>query len=248
MKVHRFGIHTGEEPGIIGNDRSGMIVFAGCHLRCSFCYTPEAAFQGQGEALDLKAVFESLLEQGARNLNFISPSHVWPQLKGPLIQFRKDHPGFPVILKVSGYEGRRLAREFSAHADVIVMDFKVATASSAKNVNLPANYSEVAQAFLIEASSHMPLEKRNGVITRGVVVRTLWLPSAPDEASRIGERLALAGYRGPWNLMRFFIDPQKRLLCAPDAWAEGLRERFPTLELWRDGRCFAVKDEWERVS
>lgn len=237
MKIHRYGIHKGEEPGVVGNDRAGMVVFAGCHLRCSFCYTPEAAFQAQGERLDLGRVFEFLHSRGAGNLNLITPSHVWNDIRGPLREFRRKHPGFPVVLKVSGYEGLRLAKEMSELADVIVMDFKVFHETSALAVNLPRNYARVATKFLERVLENLPtIQSETGEIRQGIVVRTLWQPALPDEAISIGQVLEQLRFDGAWNLMRFFVDGH-RLKTAPAEWTGVLQRRYgSTFEIWKDGR------------
>lgn len=240
MKIHRYGIHRGEEQYVKGNARAGMIVLAGCHLRCSFCYTPEASFERQGEFLDLGRVLDELVEQGASNFNFISPTHVWNEIRGPLKLARARHPHIPVVLKVSGYEGQRLAREFAQSADVVVMDYKVFHEEAAKAVNLPLPYGKIAARFLEELLPLMPFKQNaQGEIERGILVRTLWLPTAPDEATAIGQQLQSLGFDGAWNLMRHFIDPVgKRLLAAPKDWeakSTGLLGS-PPFEIWYGGK------------
>jgi putative pyruvate formate lyase activating enzyme len=248
MKIHRYGIHRGEEQYVKGNSRAGMIVLAGCHLRCSFCYTPEASFERQGEFLDLGRVLDELAEQGALNFNFISPTHVWNEIRGPLKLARQRHPQIPVVLKVSGYEGERLAREFAQSADVVVMDYKVFHEDAAKAVNLPVPYGKIASRFLKRLLPLKPFTQNAlGEIESGILVRTLWLPAAPNEAIAIGQELERLGFDGAWNLMRHFIDPVgKRLLSAPKSWeaeaTQSLRAA-PGFEVWHGGKRAARMEQ-----
>lgn len=248
MKIHRYGIHRGEEQYVKGNRRAGMIVLAGCHLRCSFCYTPEASFERQGEFLDLGRVLDELAEQGAQNFNFISPTHVWNEIRGPLRLARQRHPHIPVVLKVSGYEGERLAREFAESADVIVMDYKVFHEEAAQTVNLPLPYGKMASRFLGRLLPLKPFtQNAEGEIESGVLVRTLWLPAAPNEAIAIGQELERVGFDGAWNLMRHFIDPVgKRLLSAPPNWEANAVQALsgtPQFEIWHGGKRAALMEQ-----
>lgn len=248
MKIHRYGIHRGEEQYVKGNSRAGMIVLAGCHLRCSFCYTPEASFERQGEVLDLGRVLDELAEHGALNFNFISPTHVWNEIRGPLKLARQKYPQIPVVLKVSGYEGERLAREFAQSADVVVMDYKVFHEDAAKAVNLPVPYGKIASRFLERLLPLKPFTQNAlGEIESGVLVRTLWLPAAPNEAIAIGQELDRLGFDGAWNLMRHFIDPVgKRLLSAPKSWEAEATQNLraaPGFEVWHGGKRAAPMEQ-----
>jgi hypothetical protein len=145
------------------------------------------------------------------------------------------------VLKVSGYESERLAREFAQSADVIVMDYKVFHEKAARAVNLPLPYGRIASRFLERLLPLKPFtQNAEGEIESGVLVRTLWLPAAPSEAIAIGQELARVGFDGAWNLMRHFIDPVgKRLLSAPRHWEADAVQALsgtPRFEIWHGGK------------
>jgi putative pyruvate formate lyase activating enzyme len=117
VRILHSGIHFGEEGVVWGNDRSGMVVFSGCHLSCSFCYTPEASQLNLGEnftAEEFKNLLAKLLAEGARNINLISPTHTWSVIESVLEKF-KEGAGkkIPLLLKFSGFESPALIRRFA---------------------------------------------------------------------------------------------------------------------------------------
>ena len=82
IEISHAGLHFGEEPPISGTKGSGTIFFSGCNLRCVFCqnYQISQEFQqGRTRTLttdELASEMLRLQEQGAHNINFVSPSHM----------------------------------------------------------------------------------------------------------------------------------------------------------------------------
>ena len=217
VRIYKMGIHFGEEPIIVGNHRSGMINFSGCHLACSFCYTPETSVRKEGRdypVQSLAQVFDELAQQGAQNLNLISPTHFFPQLEAPLRDCR-----LPKVLKVSGYESVALARRFAHCADVVVPDFKVLSETAAAKVNLPRNYGVVATAMIetLESQYRKPQFTPDGKLARGVVVRHLMMPGFFEDSLAVVERLAEISFSGMLNVMTRFVSPAEHRLVCPKA-------------------------------
>ena len=85
-------LHFGEEPPLSGyydykkkvetssrSSGSGAIFFAGCNLKCVFCQNYQISHQIHGSATSTDALASrmiSLQEEGALNINLITPSHV----------------------------------------------------------------------------------------------------------------------------------------------------------------------------
>jgi putative pyruvate formate lyase activating enzyme len=220
VRILQSGLHRGEESIVFGNDRSGMVVFSGCHLSCSFCYTPETSRDFIGKDFSLEAfssLLESLVEQGARNISLISPSHVWNFIEPALQQFKHTHGGYyPLILKVSGFESPAQIRRFARVADVFVPDFKVWDESVATAVALPKHYGRVAQAALkaIDESHRAPTWEGT-VLRRGTVVRHLLMPDYAPDSCDVVKAAWQIGYHGLMNFMTCFIEPGKGLKRAP---------------------------------
>ena len=114
IRVFRSGIHLGEERIVEGNRASGMVTLSGCHLACNFCYTPETSIHKLGKDFSSDEFYqlcEELVARGARNINLISPTHVWSELSRPLADLRQVHGRLlPIVLKVSGFESRSIAK------------------------------------------------------------------------------------------------------------------------------------------
>ncbi len=218
MKINVFhaGIHHGEESLIVGNERSGMVNFSGCHLSCNFCYTPETSVLKQGTFYNTQSflgLLQSLVDRGAKNINLISPTHLWEAIETPLLAFRNLHPTLPVVLKTSGYEPASLIERFSALSDVLVPDFKIWGALPAQNVNLPRNYGSVALTALQRAVSLYPQRfQADGKLRQGVLVRHLLMPNAFEDSEAVIDALSSIHFEGTLNLMSRFIDPRAHSL------------------------------------
>ena len=227
VRVLRYGLHRGEEPIVWGNERSGMIVLSGCHLRCSFCYTPETSVLRQGTDKDEEAFMEmmaELLSLGARNISLISPTHVWGTLEPWLTRY-KQGPGryIPLVLKISGFESPAIIRRMAKVADVIIPDFKVFSSERALSVDLPKNYGPVAaKAIEVLQETHGEHLLEDGLIRRGIVVRHLLMPGFDDDSMHVLQALAGFQYRSYVNFMTCYVSPKKGLERASQARVEQL--------------------------
>ena len=74
----RAALHQWEEPPISGTRGSGTLFFSGCPLQCVFCQNEPISHQGRGKAITpehLRALCFQLIDQGAHNINFVTPTH-----------------------------------------------------------------------------------------------------------------------------------------------------------------------------
>lgn len=245
VRIHRWGLHFGEEPFIVGNKRAGMIVFSGCHLRCRWCYTPEASFLREGEVLDFRSILHQLAGRGAENISLVTPSHVWGFVERDLAEFKSKH-SLPLVLKVTGYEGIGLVERFSRIADVVVPDFKVWSEAASIRSGLPRDYGPKTLSAILHLDKQLDVHTgADGKISRGTVIRHLWMPDAELETEWILENLAASGLRARVNFTTRFLAPlnavgparKARWMQAPDSW----KSRVTTLceaygfQAWFDG-------------
>ena len=78
VRIGRASLHPWEEPPISGTRGSGTVFFSGCSLRCVFCQNRAIRPSESGRALsveELASVFLALREQGAHNINLVTPTH-----------------------------------------------------------------------------------------------------------------------------------------------------------------------------
>ncbi len=81
--VSRAFLHMWEEPCISGNRGSGAVFFSGCNLKCIYCQNYEISHNGKGKEVtveELAAIFLSLRDKGAHNINLVTPTHFVPSI------------------------------------------------------------------------------------------------------------------------------------------------------------------------
>ena len=75
--------HHGEEDCLRGWGGSGTIFFSQCNLRCVFCQNFDISWEGQGRPVTAEQLADQMLrlqDLGCHNINFVTPSHVVPQI------------------------------------------------------------------------------------------------------------------------------------------------------------------------
>ena len=103
VRAARAGLHFWEEPCISGTRGSGTVFFSGCALRCVFCQNEKISHGGFGRTItpeQLSAGFQSLIDQGAHNINLVNPTHFLHVLDRIL----PENPRVPVIFNTGGTE------------------------------------------------------------------------------------------------------------------------------------------------
>ena len=86
--VSSFNAHFGEEPPLVGAFGSGTIFFTHCNLKCNFCQNYDVSHEGAGEECGLGQLAGMMLilqNNGCHNINFVTPTHVVPQILSALI-------------------------------------------------------------------------------------------------------------------------------------------------------------------
>ena len=81
--VSSFSAHFGEEPQLVGHKGSGTIFFSNCSLKCIFCQNYDISINGMGQEADdekIASIMLYLQKTGCHNINFVTPSHVIPQI------------------------------------------------------------------------------------------------------------------------------------------------------------------------
>lgn len=183
--VARAALHFWEEPCISGTNGSGTVFFTGCTLGCVFCQNYEISSLRQvGKELtvaELAEVFQSLVEQGAHNINLVSPT----QFALPIAQaLRLKKLPVPVVYNSSGYETLETLKLLEGLIDVYLPDLKYVNAETALRYSGAANYPEYAKQAILEMVRQTGKAQfdEEGILIRGTVVRHLILPSNTRES------------------------------------------------------------------
>lgn len=179
--VSSFGPHFGEEPPISGRRGSGTIFFAGCNLHCTFCQNHDISWSARGRAVepdDLAGMMLGLESDGCHNINFVSPSHVAPQILAALAVARARGLALPVVWNSGGYDALALLALLDGVVEIYMPDLKYADAEIGDRYSGVPDYPEVARAALKEMHRQVGSLTMDGlgVATRGLLVRHLVLP------------------------------------------------------------------------
>lgn len=192
----RAALHMWEEPCISGSRGSGTVFFSGCPLRCVYCQNHSIALSRVGMKIDyprLSEIFTELEEQGANNINLVTPTHFVPQIIKALVLARADGLSIPVVYNTGSYENAETIKMLEGHVQVYLPDFKYFDSGIAARYSNAPDYFKVAEAALREMVRQQgkPLfaEKEGateaGIMLRGVIVRHLLLPGALEDSKRV---------------------------------------------------------------
>lgn len=193
LVVARAALHFWEEPPISGERGSGTVFFAHCPLRCAYCQNAIIAAGEAGAEVSVERLGEMCLElqeQGALNVNFVTPTHYAPQARDAVGLARERGLVLPVVWNTSGYETVAAVRANAGTVDAYLTDFKYADAGLAARYSHAPDYPEVALAALeamVEEAGRPTFDEVDGEprLTGGVVVRHLMLPGALEDSKRV---------------------------------------------------------------
>lgn len=183
--VAKSMLHYFEEPLISGKNGSGAVFFSGCSLRCVYCQNAVISQNIKGEKVDtasLVAVFKSLEEKGANNINLITATHFLPYIIPALQEFKKSS-SLPIVYNCGGYESVEMLKKAQGLIDVYLPDFKYYDNDLALRLSSVKDYREVAINAINEMLAQQPkVVIQDGLIKKGVLIRHLVLPGYKENS------------------------------------------------------------------
>lgn len=173
--------HFGEEGPLVGTHGSGTIFITYCNLGCIFCQNYDISHKGIGEEISLERFAQMMLElqgMGCHNINFVSPTHVVPQILSALPIAIEGGLHIPLVYNTGGYDLVETLKLLDGVFDIYMPDFKFTDAEVAKRVAKAGDYPQRAKEAVKEMhrqAGDLVLNKE-GVAERGLLVRHLVLP------------------------------------------------------------------------
>ena len=175
--VARAALHFWEEPCISGEKGSGAVFFSGCNLRCVFCQNHQISQEGFGKQVSveqLRALYWKLIDQGAENINLVTPTHFLGAVAASLY----PRLPVPVVYNCGGYEKTESLKRLEGLVDIYLPDLKYLDGASAARYSLAPDYPQIAIKAIEEMYRQVGDCQMNqkGMLQKGVLVRHLVLP------------------------------------------------------------------------
>jgi len=181
-RVYSYAPHFGEEPPLVGTRGSGTIFFSGCNLACVFCQNYEISQLDQGtevRAIGLAAMMKKLQDLGCHNINFVTPSHIVPQILEALTTARAMGLTVPLVYNSGGYDSVETLRLLDGIFDIYMPDLKYGSDEMAHKYSNAPEYTRYAKAAILEMHHQVgDLEiDADNLAAKGLLVRHLILPN-----------------------------------------------------------------------
>lgn len=207
--VARAALHFWEEPCISGTRGSGTVFFTGCSLSCVFCQnysiSTERTVGKTITAQQLSAIFFSLIEQGAHNINLVNPTHFAAAIAQAL---RLKPLPVPVVYNSGGYECVKTLKMLEGLVQIYLPDLKYLDEPTAARYSGASNYPAFAKQAILEMvrQTGPACYDADGMMQRGTLVRHLILPGNTRNSIAVLDWLAENLPQGtPVSLMAQYI-------------------------------------------
>lgn len=188
--IARAALHKWEEPCISGTKGSGAVFFSNCNFRCVFCQNHEISQENKGKIISIERLGEIFLElqdQGANNINLVTPTHFVPQIIEALKIAKSKGLNLPVVYNTNGYDTVETIKLLNGIVDVYLPDFKYFNDKYAAKYSFAPNYSknvvEVIREMVNQAGK--PQFNEDGIMIKGVIVRHLMLPGLLFDSKKV---------------------------------------------------------------
>ncbi len=218
----------------MGSHGSGTIFMTNCNLLCVFCQNWEISHEGEGSEVGPKTLAGMMLQLqrlGCHNINFVTPSHVVPQILEALGYAVDGGLNVPLVYNTGGYDSVETLKLLEGIFDIYMPDFKFWDPEMARRYLKAPDYPERAAEAIREMHRQVGdlILDGNGIAQRGVLLRHLVMPG---------------GTAGTRDIMRFVakeISPNTYVNIMDQYHPCGNAAKYPPLD-----RCI-TNDEYEEA-
>ena len=183
--VSKAMLHKWEEPVLAGEKGSGAIFFGGCTLGCRYCQNYAISRTPCGTEMDgkqLRECMDSLISQGAENIDLVTPTHFLPTV----LEALETPLPVPVVYNCGGYERAEVISLLAGKVDIFLPDLKYADNALAQALSGAGNYFETALSAIgkmVELTGAPVFEGER--LKRGTVIRHLILPGQVENSLKV---------------------------------------------------------------
>jgi putative pyruvate formate lyase activating enzyme len=192
LVVARAALHRWEEPCLSGEQGAGTVFFSGCPLGCVFCQNGSISHENYGKVISeerLYEIFKDLADQGAHNIELVTPTHFTHILSRVLE--RPVPGGLPVVWNSGGYERADTLKALEGKVDIYLPDLKYLSADRSARYSAAPDYPQAATEAILEMYRQRgPVRFEGELMKSGVIIRHLLLPGGLLEAKRVMDWVA----------------------------------------------------------
>jgi len=208
-KLSHVGLHFGEEPVLSGIQDcskdsskkdssligSGTLFFSGCNLKCLFCQNYQLSWYNQGNNFSPVELADSMLtlqNQGALNINLVSPMHfIIPILRSLELAYEKGLH-LPVVYNTNAYEKVQTLSFLEGIIDIYLPDLKFFSSHPAQTFSNKPDYFQYASLAVKEMFRQKPklIFNEGGIAQEGLIIRHLLLPGWIEDSLKILDWIA----------------------------------------------------------
>ncbi|UCB53533.1 MAG: radical SAM protein [Candidatus Zixiibacteriota bacterium] len=179
--VSSFGPHFGGESPLVGRYGSGTIFFTHCNLLCIFCQNYDISHLGHGYEADEEKIAEimlSLQNMGCHNINFVTPTHVVPQIVKALPFAIGQGLNVPLVYNSGGYDSMSTLELLDGIFDIYMPDLKYSDDKIGQRYCNAKDYAQRAREAIKKMHQQVGdlIIDERGVALKGLLIRHLILP------------------------------------------------------------------------
>jgi putative pyruvate formate lyase activating enzyme len=203
-------MHFWEEPCISGQKGSGAVFFSGCSMGCVFCQNRDIALGSVGKDLSISQladIYLKLQEDGAHNINLVTPTHFIPSIVASLELAKSKGLTIPIVYNTGSLETVEALHMLDGLIDVYLPDAKYYDSAVAKRYARIPNYYQIAKKAIAEmvrqvgspvfadaktgsvlnatTTDELIEFSETGLIKKGVIIRHLLLPGQLQDSKCI---------------------------------------------------------------
>ncbi|MHB1392896.1 MAG: radical SAM protein [Clostridia bacterium] len=183
-------LHQWEEPCISGKNGSGTIFFSGCNMKCVFCQNHNISQEHFGKEITIERLAEIMLElqeQGAININFVSPTPYAMHIVKAVSIAKQMGLNLPIVYNTNGYETVETIEILKGTVDVYLPDVKYFNDSYSLKYSGVSDYFKQASKAVTAMYNQVgyPEFCENGMIRKGLIIRHLILPGLLEDSKII---------------------------------------------------------------
>jgi putative pyruvate formate lyase activating enzyme len=152
-----------------------------CNLLCVFCQNWDISHQGEGSEERPKALSDMMLHlqrQGCHNINYVTPTHMMPQILEALPHAIEGGLNVPLVYNTGCYDSVESLRLLEGIFDIYMPDFKFWNPELSHKFFKAKDYPVRARESLKEMYRQVGdlILDEKGVALRGIILRHLVMP------------------------------------------------------------------------